>query len=288
MRIECNHAPDAAAEADLFYCGYEDCAPDFSLGPNVRDCYLLHYVEKGRGHYKIGDAEYPLEAGELFVIYPGEVVYYWTERDDPWSFCWFAFDGSGAAGLLERAGLGRDRPTLRLRDGRMLSSCVTGMIAAVSERPYGYETEVRGRLYLALAELERAYRDAQPGTAATAKPAETYAREALRYMAFHYSEPVSVREVAAYVGLERTYFAKLFKTVCGRSPKAHLIALRIDKACTLLRTTALPVSEIGRCVGIDDDYYFSRLFKRVTGQSPSAYRRIAAKNLPSTSGGRKE
>ena len=48
---------------------------------------------------------------------------------------------------------------------------------------------------------------------------------------------------------------------------------RIGKACELLTSTPLSVSEVAEHVGISDYNYFSRLFRRETGLSPTEYRK---------------
>jgi AraC-like DNA-binding protein len=44
------------------------------------------------------------------------------------------------------------------------------------------------------------------------------------------------------------------------------------RARHLLDTTDLTIGEIGREVGMNDQFYFSRQFRQTHGESPSAYR----------------
>ena len=62
--------------------GCQDCAPSHSFGPSVRTYTIIHYVERGKGKlYKYG-REYPVRAGEAFVILPHEVTTYTADADD--------------------------------------------------------------------------------------------------------------------------------------------------------------------------------------------------------------
>ena len=67
-------------------CGVEACAPGHSFGPAVREYFLLHYVVRGKGIFRRGKREYTLQAGEIFVIRPGEVTYYEADMRDPWEY----------------------------------------------------------------------------------------------------------------------------------------------------------------------------------------------------------
>ena len=84
-------------------CGVEACAPGHSFGPAVREYFLLHYVVRGKGIFRRGKREYTLQAGEIFVIRPGEVTYYEADMRDPWEYMWAGFDCAPPfAALLEQ------------------------------------------------------------------------------------------------------------------------------------------------------------------------------------------
>ena len=86
-------------------CGVEACAPGHSFGPAGREYFLLHYVVRGKGIFRRGKREYTLQAGEIFVIRPGEVTYYEADMRDPWEYMWVAFDGFDVLEILRRTGL---------------------------------------------------------------------------------------------------------------------------------------------------------------------------------------
>lgn len=50
--------------------------------------------------------------------------------------------------------------------------------------------------------------------------------------------------------------------------------VRMENACKLLRSTLLPVGEIGHRVGYADMLYFSRCFHAVMGMNPTEYRKL--------------
>ena len=58
----------------------------------------------------------------------------------------------------------------------------------------------------------------------------------------------------------------------GRSPKQHVIHLRMLRAKSLLLSTQWPVSYIANYVGYANVFTFSKRFKKSTGLSPSAFR----------------
>lgn len=105
----------------------------------------------------------------------------------------------------------------------------------------------------------------------------SYVEEALKYIEANYSEAnyseaVTIQDLANWLGLERTYLYRLFKSMVGMSPQAYLLDVRIRQACTLLTHSDLTITNIARSVGYEDSLYFSRLFHRKKGQTPSQYR----------------
>ena len=55
----------------------------------------------------------------------------------------------------------------------------------------------------------------------------------------------------------------------------YILAIRINKAESLLLTTDMNITEIAISSGFTDANYFSRVFKKETGKSPSKYREQA-------------
>ena len=89
----------------------------------------------------------------------------------------------------------------------------------------------------------------------------------------HFTEPLSLPEVASHFGLSPQYFSTFFRENFGRTFTQHINSLRIEQAARLLRETDLPVMEVGFSVGFDNFSYFIKRFRSVYGVSPSHYRK---------------
>ena len=98
-------------------------------------------------------------------------------------------------------------------------------------------------------------------------------REIVGYLGEHFTEPLSLPEVASHFGLSPQYFSTFFREIFGRTFTQHINSLRIEQAARLLRETDLPVMEVGFSVGFDNFSYFIKRFRSVYGVSPSHYRK---------------
>ncbi len=83
---------------------------------------------------------------------------------------------------------------------------------------------------------------------------------------------VSLEEIGERSGLSYVQFLRRFKSFTGMTPSDFIIALRLQKAKTMLADTELLIKEIAYACGFENEYYFSNFFKKHTSLSPSAFR----------------
>ena len=99
-----------------------------------------------------------------------------------------------------------------------------------------------------------------------------YIRKALRYMADHYNEHLSLPVVAEHVQLSPSYFSTLFSQIVGCSFRDHLCRIRVEESKQLLLSTDYTLANIAVAVGFPDQSYFCKAFKRIVGLTPGKFR----------------
>ena len=95
---------------------------------------------------------------------------------------------------------------------------------------------------------------------------------AKNYIRKHYSDDITMTQVADYVHLNPSYFSKLFRTKTGLTFSVYLTDVRISQAKQLLLNPNIKIYEVCEKVGFSDSVTFNRSFKRVVGVSPSEFR----------------
>ena len=93
------------------------------------------------------------------------------------------------------------------------------------------------------------------------------------YIETHLSDKIAARDLADLVNLSKTQLSRAFKISVGVPPRRYIVRRRLELACTMMRTTREPLSQIAVACGMCDQAHFSRLFRSVNGMSPSACRR---------------
>ncbi len=91
------------------------------------------------------------------------------------------------------------------------------------------------------------------------------------YLEAHYSEEISLENVAEQVNISPQYFSKLIKKNTGFNFIDWLSMLRVKKAKELLTNSNYTVKEVCFMVGYKDPNYFSRIFKKRIGITPSEF-----------------
>jgi LacI family transcriptional regulator len=105
--------------------------------------------------------------------------------------------------------------------------------------------------------------------------ADPYVAKALHFIRRNALEGIHVGSVLREVPLSRRALEHRFRKLLGRTPKAEIQRLRIERVKTLLSSTDLPIRRISDQLGFHQPSYLSSLFRKATGQSPAAFRRTS-------------
>jgi YesN/AraC family two-component response regulator len=92
------------------------------------------------------------------------------------------------------------------------------------------------------------------------------------YILIHYSEQITLTDIARRACLSEEYFSRLFKKETGKNFTEYLLEIRMQRAKQLLQSRDLNINEIADMVGIQNSSYFSSQFKRYYGVSPKIMR----------------
>lgn len=265
---------DRFVDFSMYQFGWEKCEPRHAYGPAVRNHYLFHYILSGKGILESRDANkqthfYNLHSGQGFLIAPGQINHYHADEDDPWEYTWIEFDGVRVKESLDMAGLNINQPVYRA--GAQAEAEKLGQIMMyIVDHGTGTPLQLTGYGFLFLDQLVSSSAMKQEGKGKRVR--DFYLREAMNYIEQHYQEEIAVEDIAAFCGLNRSYFGKVFREVMGKTPQEFLIHYRITKACQLLKSTQMSIKDIAIAVGYPNQLHFSRAFHNAIGTSPRAWR----------------
>ena len=256
---------------------------------HTHDFLALTYFERGGGSLRLGEREWSVEAGDAYVVAPGEVI----------------GGGEGASGFREAEGwvvsfppeaLGLQAPGIFLswRSHPLLFPFVGGAAGGaqrlkvpleergswserfsvldleLGRRRDGYREAALAHLTLLLVEVSRLAADVVGDLRLKDEP---LLAEVFGFIEERYGEPISLKDVARAVGLSAGHLTTVVGRKTGRTVLEWITERRMAEARRLLVGTDLPVEEVGRRVGYGDSGYFVRTFRRAHGATPLGWRR---------------
>ena len=258
----------------MYQYGYEQCESGHSFGPATRNHYLFHYIISGTGTLMADNAKgetqtYSIKSGQGFLIFPGQITTYIADQNLPWEYVWIEFDGLRVKEALDLTELSVNTPVYHSHSKDLREQLMNEMLYIVhhaKESPF----HLIGHLYLFLDYLTQSAKSKK--LIQSSKMSDYYIKEAINYIEQNFQNNITIEDIAAICGINRSYFGKIFRNSIGRSPQEFLMNYRMVKATELLKLTSLSIAEIGSAVGYENQLHFSRAFKTIYGVSPREWR----------------
>ena len=237
--------------------------------------YEVLYLESGDGIITLNREPLPIHSGEVILIPPFVTHEAQAYPDLPLKEHCVCFDLS----LLQNADPAfakSDMDVTALRGVLKKDDSVTQkvidhlleIIRACQDQPAGWTLTTRGHLMLMFALLAPRLQ----GANTTAAPLdEAFCRRVTAYIARHYAENLTSRDVAAELCYSQSYFCRRFKRDFSLCFSEYLNAYRLNVARGLLLEKKRTVTEVASSVGFSSVSYFTRCFQRRFDMLPSDY-----------------
>lgn len=236
--------------------------PHYHIGPRVTQYYYLLCVLEGEGTFIQRKKRYVLQPRDIFCLFPQVIHEYYCDPQQPIKKLILAFDGKQALATLARLGLTPEQPHMA---ERVSEQTITAFLNLFNEHQQAI-ARLHG-MYAIFHSLEL-----QNPLVQQHEGSLDWLEKGKQLIEHHFSEPITVEEIAHLVGIERSHFSKMYRKVYGIAPIDFLLQLRMQEAQLLLQHTSYKIAEIAQAVGYQDISSFSKAFKKRVGISPHAYR----------------
>ena len=232
------------------------------------------YISKGKGIFQSTQGGLiPINAGDAFLLFPGEWHRYRPDPEVGWTEYWIRFNGDYASKLMSEllpSSLRSSRPIRRIGHNEALLQLLSTLTRTVHTNSNPLVTAAQG--IQVLAHL----------IAPTQKPRSRYSEQiemALCHISEHAEQSIDFEALARKLGLSYSVFYRQFHEVTKISPINYQQMIRLSKAKELLCETTLGIGKIAEQVGFECPYYFGRIFKVKTGMTPGEYRQASSERL---------
>ncbi len=231
-------------------------------------CYFCCTLD-GVGVFSDREGVHLVPEGQAFlteIADPATGYFYPGADRRPWRFLAFTFEGLAARAmvrdLVEQYGhlyqMGEHCPLIR----RLLD-----FEASPYRTLHPHALNSAALVFDLLLSLGAKAREAE-----TFDPLKAMVHSALELMDMELENNLSVASVAQRIGVSRERLSRSFQQYLGQSPQQVIREMKMRRASSLLKDTALPVSKIATRFGYSDQTNFIHAFRKVIGMPPAEFR----------------
>ena len=223
--------------------------------PNGLYCHHVLMVEEGEGIFSVSGETFGLSAGEG-VFCRANIPHSYRPAGKVFRTRWVTF--LGAESVLDYYQI---QDSFRFAANPFLLSSVEHLQNFCEGNSTVLTRSAAGYTWLT---------DWLHGCFASSAPVTVQVR---RYMEAHFSEPLTLDQIAGAVHMSRYALCHHYKEACGTTVMGQLRKIRVEKAKQLLQLSSAPIEEVGKSCGFENPSYFGKIFRQETGYSPKEYRK---------------
>ncbi len=244
------------------------------------DYIEMAFILSGSGNYKIDDAIYDVKEGDVLILNPGvKHQSILSSPSTPTTEFFVGFTDIKMRNCPANVLLLKNNSPVFHTTGDLRQKLFQLCMSIAAE----YSVCEEGRYYMLKSYLVQMLlliirEQTNPVTISTGYSFDSTNKKYIveriaNYLQEHYSEKISLDQIAENMYLSPFYISKIFKSETGDAPIRHLINIRLDHAMELLKSGFQgSIKEIAIKVGYEDVYHFSKAFKKKYGVSPSQVR----------------
>ncbi len=227
--------------------------------------YEIELYLSGDGKTYIDSESYPHSKGNLIFVKPGQL----RHSRNKFICLYVRLDiGRETAKLLRNI-----PPVTRVTNFTVYERCFTDIMRLYESENDNQELLIQSKLYELLDMILKDSVMSSRAQNSGCKIAPETIQKAIDFMNEHYSERLTLKDIAQSVSFSPIYFHNAFTAYVGKTPHAFLSEKRLETAKMYLLTSDYTLDEIADKCGFSSHSYFDYHFKKAYGVTPSQFRK---------------
>ncbi|PRO70341.1 AraC family transcriptional regulator [Alteromonas gracilis] len=263
--IDSSNAPEIS-ELEIELAGCSNLSGNYTVGRVSPPNHTLFYCLSGKGVFRTPCENPSLSEGQLIIL-PANQSFEVSIVSEQWDIIW-----------LNLADVERWKP-LRNRGAVVLDNvALEGLHHAMELLYLERDVESRQAAMQIVSKYLYTIIEKQLGECKTGEQKERRQINRLNSLFSAVDKQLQfdwdIKSLSEKAHYSSPHLHRLCLQTYGRSPKQHVIHLRMARAKSLLLSTQWPVSYIASYVGYANVFTFSKRFKKSTGMSPTEFRNV--------------
>ncbi|PZD93228.1 AraC family transcriptional regulator [Paenibacillus sambharensis] len=268
-------------QGSLFSLEYIERTGPFRMATDhYHNFYEMYVLLSGERRYFIRDRSYHIQPGDI-VLVDKQAVHQTSDAGSPSHqriviYFYEAFlrqyYKNEADYLLSV--FKRENPVCRLpaKARLQLDAVSERIMQELRARAPGQETAIRHAV-VDLMLLAARHDEQEEAAPPLDTPLYRKMTEIAQFINSHYTEPLTLTELAGHFHISPYYLSRMFKQAIGLTLNEYLNITRIKEAEQLLKDTDMSILDVSAAVGYNNFSHFGKMFKKLTKVSPRTYRR---------------
>lgn len=243
-------------------------------GQRVLNEYQLYYITRGGGHFESASCSRTrIEAGMMFILFPGEWHKFSPDPEMGWDDHWIGFNGSFMDDKIRAGFFTFKNCVFRIGVNEKITGTFHEILEIALEEKKGYQHIIAS---LAISLIGRIhYEDINHTYGDTY--IERIINQAKAVMKEDTTSNEPLEDIARSLGVSYSLFRREFRKRCGISPGQYRLELRLIQAKELLLSTNMSIADISTKLHFECIGQFSTFFKKKSGVSPLEFRKQGIK-----------
>lgn len=232
--------------------------------------YQWIQCEEGEATFIYQDKEILITPDKgLFILKNDPHAYYPVNTQ--WKSSWLSFDGPGVASILEVLGL-TETSVCIVKNSGLLLNMIQHAFGLLNSYDTMKHVVASSYMYYFLTELVKNITGLDQ---VSHYQRFTRLDPVLAYINEHYSEPITIDDLADLIDVSPQYLCTLFRDNLGQRPFEYVNLVRINKSKELIvKNIEIKLSDICKSVGFDHPSYFGKTFKKIVGLTPGQFKQL--------------
>ena len=248
-------------------------------------CFEITVVDFGSGVYTTNKKNYKMSSGDIFVFSSNEYHcitevgaeglkltnlhfeprYLWGNSFDSFSEANINFCFNHSENFNNK---------ISANEGKTILYYIEQIKEELKNNISEYQLQVKSLLNLLLINLVREFNYTDESKSINSLQFKNI-KHILTYIDKHFTEKLSLNELAELAGMSPNYFSSFFKKISGVTLWDYISSKRINMAVQLIRTRGLGKNmlEIATLCGFNNTTHFNKMFRRITGMTPTEYKK---------------
>lgn len=264
---------ELGSKLNISVIGYEECTKNKVIVDLTKNCYVLHFVIKGKGFFKREkNPKILIEENSCFLIRPGQKVNYYPHKESPWTYFWIEFNGETVEKIINLLEFELNNDIIPFNNYQIIKNYMYDIFNEdlYISNHYSELFRIEGIVNHIFSIL---FLDSKIKVPNKTSKKEEQIKAIIEYINNNYTSPdITIEEISKKFFFNISYLTRIIKEKTGSSPKKIIIDLRMKTALELLNTKKYTIAEVSKKIGYKNQFYFSREFKEYYGVSPINYK----------------